>query len=150
MALLPGDENIKHLYKFRRANGDTLENLVLHQLWFSHPREFNDPFDCAANIIYQGSKQDWGKWLDEKALPGNVRTTTENYLPSISYDASAFQKDRYQGVINSLIIVLALSEINDHILLWSYYAQKHEGICLGFETKIGLGSKVCWSVFLAE
>ena len=108
MALLPGDENIKHLYKFRPANDHTLENLVLNRLKFSYPREFNDPFDCAANIIYQGSKHDWEKWLDELELPANVRTKIENNLSSIRYDGSAFQKDRYQEDINS-VIVLALS-----------------------------------------
>ena len=135
MALLPGDENIKYLYKFRAPDERTLAILSQQQLRFSYPREFNDPFDCATRIICQGAKQDWEKFLDEMGLHPDDRSTIENYLASINYDGSTFGKERYQEEINAFI-VLSLSEINDHILLWSHYAQNHEGVCFGFGTRI--------------
>ena len=135
MALLPGDADIKHLYKFLPANGYTIVNLAQQQLHFSYPRELNDPFDCASRIIYPETKQDWEKWLDELSLSPKKRLGQERYLASIKYDGNKFSRERYQEDINSFI-VLALSEINDHILLWSHYAQSHKGICLGFATRI--------------
>ena len=135
MALLPGDEKIKRFYKFRPANCHTLYNLVKQQLRFSYPREFNDPFDCALRITFDGAVQDWQKWLDEMGLSSADRNNLEQYLASIDYNGKAFDQSKYPEDINSLL-VLALSEINDHILLWSHYAENHKGICLGFATRI--------------
>jgi hypothetical protein len=31
--------------------------------------------------------------------------------------------------------VYSLSEVNDSIIMWSHYAQNHEGVCIGFDRK---------------
>lgn len=135
MALLPGDEKISYLYKFRAPSCHTLDIINNQQLRFSFPREFNDPFDCATRITFDGNRADWEKWMDELSLAGDERAKMENYLRSINYDGSAFDRKWGQDDVNSLM-VLALSELNDHVLLWSHYAGNHEGICLGFQTRI--------------
>jgi len=135
MALLPGDENIKHLYKFRPANSHTLDNLIKQQLRFSYPKEFNDPFDCAIKMTFDGTVQDWRKWLEELRISPAERLSLGQYLASINYNGKAFDQSKYPEDINSLLVV-ALSEINDHILMWSHYAENHKGICLGFVARI--------------
>lgn len=45
--------------------------------------------------------------------------------------------------------VFCLSEIPDHILMWSHYADSHTGICIKFEATshtqfFGLAQRVCY------
>ncbi len=87
MTLLPSDGEANFLYKFRPPNEHTLENLAQHRLRFSFPREFNDPFDCAARIEYSGTKEDWDRWLDcSEDLSSEDRQKVEQHLASIHYD----------------------------------------------------------------
>ena len=44
------------LLLFRPVNLHTLLSLNAKELWFSHPQDFNDPFDCSKVIhLYKGS-----------------------------------------------------------------------------------------------
>ncbi len=38
--------NVRTVYKFRSPSDQVKENLANGQLWFSLPKELNDPFDC--------------------------------------------------------------------------------------------------------
>jgi len=135
MALLPGDENITHLYKYIPINENTIGLLEENELYFSFPSDFNDPFDCKVEMIFNGTKEDWERWINSQPITYSEKQHLLNYLESINYDSSRFVS--YQNTHDTKSIILfCLSEINDHILMWSHYADNHIGICIGFKTKI--------------
>jgi hypothetical protein len=39
------------LYKYYSGSLQSIANLSDAKVWFGHPREFNDPFDCALDTV---------------------------------------------------------------------------------------------------
>ena len=135
MTLLPGDQKVKRLYKYWGEGKHTYKNLKKGQLYFSTPNRFNDPFDCRPRVVFDGTNADWIRWLNEQHLKPHEKQIMKQYLQDNDYDGARFLLHSRNKEINSLL-VLSLSELNNHILMWSHYAQYHQGICLGFDTKI--------------
>jgi len=135
MALLLDDDKLPNLYKYRENSDHTFENLQIGQLRFSHPYEFNDPFDCKVNVVFKGMEQDWIRWINEQ--PGTVmqKKSIYDYLKSIGFDGKLFSGTREQEDIR-VLLVLSLSEINDNVLMWSHYTKYHKGLCFGFKSEI--------------
>lgn len=106
-----------------------LNDIILKQsLKFSNPSEYNDPFDCHESLIK----------LDLMNL--DLETFIEKQYPNLSRNIK-------QGLVrnfNSKCLYKCLSEerkrikitcfsLNyNNILMWSHYADKHSGICIGF------------------
>jgi hypothetical protein len=54
------------LFKYQRASPQAIKNLSDRSLWFSRPRGFNDPFDCASLVSdYTIHPDEWDRILDE-------------------------------------------------------------------------------------
>lgn len=132
---------IARLYHYQRYNRDhlttTLQNNTLH---FSTPANFNDPWDC----------KPWFD-LDALACPA-VRDATIDYLMRVGKATQEKDADEMrsnptllramvQQVADGIIAILArdyrvlcLTPEDLSIRMWSYYAEKHTGICLQFDT----------------
>lgn len=129
------------LYHYQRYNRDhlatTLQNNTLH---FSTPANFNDPWDCKP-------------WFDLDALARpEVRDATIDYLMRVGKATQQSDADEMRsnptllramvhgvadGIIETLAQdyrVLCLTPEDLSIRMWSYYAEKHTGICLQFDT----------------
>lgn len=103
------------LFKYRGFDANSLSILINQAMYFSHPSEFNDPFDGQLDI-FNGLKRlaDVHKEIelaDEEELVKQVKTIAETFKE---------------------IGVLSMCEKPDSILMWSHYADKHKGFCLGF------------------
>lgn len=89
-------------YKYFRPDDNALRSVSENYLWKSTPDRFNDPFDSMVGFI-----------------------TNNSLLPP-----------QHQAMINRNITgttkVSCLSEVSDSILMWSHYAQNHEGFCCEF------------------
>jgi hypothetical protein len=108
------------------------ENYILpdHTLRFS-PREFfNDPFDCNEGLLDVHIDAAWVREFAKddlaKLSPALQEHMIQKMLNPASYRA-ALQKEK----INFKIC--CFSSKPDDILMWSHYADKHAGICLGFQ-----------------
>lgn len=115
-------------------------------LHFSSPKELNDPFDCSLNIIFSGrNKRFMKKYLIKKILPIRINNISKDLIRK----ASAFIDENYQGFdpnikSNELLLqqnnrnyvlssgVNCLSELNNNLLMWSHYSNKHTGFCVEF------------------
>lgn len=134
------------LYKFTNWNkNDHLkDNIKNRTLWFNTPEAFNDPFDIFAN--FQMNKQDRSqahKFFEECGC--DIQIVKE----FSAQDILALQaiRDR-SNIYNSKYGVTCFSRENNNILMWSHYADRHQGICLGFdidETDIHLRNFMCES-----
>ena len=98
------------LYKYRSLDGNcfrfTQSILMQNELWFSKMSDFNDPFEGSFKIDKNT--------MDEERLQKILST-------------AIFSKDK---------AAFCLAEKNDDILMWSHYADSHQGICIEFDTAV--------------
>jgi hypothetical protein len=117
-----------------------------HLLFFSSPKDFNDPFDCKTNLSYENCTDDELKTFFSKLVKksyNNITVSQFNKNVSVLFnkyktDPKATKNFLNQAFVEALEVanaslgVLCLSEIPDDILMWSHYANCHSGIVLQF------------------
>lgn len=136
----------KLFYQYRRivANDEnfTLNNLANNQLYFKHPSDFNDPFDCKIYLDEKGTREQWIDWHIKKKF---TLKEAENIIDSCFEVKGDFvyprvnkdHREGFYGDIKSISLprVCCFSEKCKSILMWSHYADCHKGICLCFKAK---------------
>jgi len=138
------------LYKYRSVpHGSDAERYVLETIqtdtvFFSSPSAFNDIFDCKPVMRAECSDDEFIEFFISRSR------ARHNYRPLHKIVAKAREaigdpsKDpRIESVSIDLQEALAthltkvgvycISERNDDILMWSHYAENHQGICLEFD-----------------
>lgn len=121
----------KVLYKYRSWNDNTKKILMNHQLYFSNPEDFNDPYDCkpvVEEVDFRLSPET--KIFFHKEDGSSIETPILNGKLSIGYK---LQKQIAEQSWASFRIC-SFTEIEDNILMWSHYSDYHKGICLVFDT----------------
>lgn len=111
------------LFKYRSLSSiNTYKIFVNKKLYFSTPKDFNDPFDCKINAVISDE--------DDFALSLAKYGSNEGVMPAIEngYDIN----NTIDKVLNSKGIC-SFSKKKDNILMWSHYADSHRGICLEFD-----------------
>jgi hypothetical protein len=136
------------LYKYCANNKHTENIFINSELYFALPSLFNDPFDSKLKFSFEGSLNDirkaYGRALYSSSLHNNNRyrqlnsqeadEIAEKWITPKLIDNKDYQvkfTERIQKLENPQG-VLCLSEVNNNILMWSHYAEKHTGICLEF------------------
>lgn len=122
----------------------------------AHPNSFNDPYDCefllsnsfmeskAAKeiLLDQLSKrcvltiQERSDLINTENLERTVKSILWNHFRVRSKDlVSTLMTDLNNTIreTKSLLRVACFSEINDSILMWSHYAQNHQGFCIEYD-----------------
>ena len=122
------------LYKYTGWNENTKDNLVKGQLWFNTPDNFNDPFDTLAYYS-----------LNNNEAINNIRSSMGDKIGGFE-DSNILEVQRlteYEEGYHKRygITCFSCNEVGN-ILLWSHYADKHKGICLGFE--VGDSDEHAW------
>jgi hypothetical protein len=120
----------------------TEKNIRNHTLFYQNPAKLNDPYDINPIFHYEGSDEELiahqsilyqhGGQLskqeaDQKALNDymtNPRWSTPEGRDELAKQMMLFLREQYG--------VCSFSTIRDSIRMWSYYADKHKGICLEF------------------
>lgn len=140
------------LYKYRSLSDDrsreyVRQTIVENTVYFCSPSGFNDPFDCRLHFSFEGDDEAWKDYLrgvlakqqpqlDQKRREAEIQRilTTEgrHRNPQVLRDMLKDLQNQTYG-----LGVFSLSARNDDILMWSYYARHHEGICLGFLHRVG-------------
>jgi hypothetical protein len=130
----PPEEVVRHRY---------LEDLLTHnRIWATSPARFNDPFDCRASFSFDGSEQEWRRFLNKReeqysGLPRSRRRQAVNArIKDRFWTDSAAQTEILAGFQGSLdnSSILCLCESETHPLMWAHYAGGHRGVCLRFDT----------------
>ena len=110
-----------------------LNNVVPNQKFrFSDPLSFNDPFDCSVKLLkFTINPQKLDKNLTKlksRVSRAEYRETKRRLLDK-SHQEKLFKEKRRNYKLS------CFSKKNDDILMWSHYAEKHTGICIGFDFK---------------
>jgi len=100
-----GTVGIEKLYRYLSYDDRTISILRDKQIYFPAAHKLNDPLEFDFDLT----------------------TSRVNGVPidPVSLEDAKAQMKNYG--------VLALSELNNNILMWSHYADKHRGICIEFE-----------------
>lgn len=127
------------IYRFIGNESFTLSTLRNGQLWFSKVEDFNDPFEWIFRycINPERDKDAIRQYVNETtiSLPleeRNIRYQSyiENHLVLENYFNRAFERFYIKGVC-----CFTEKENLINVLMWSYYANSHKGISLGFDDK---------------
>ncbi len=108
-----------YFFKFRHINKNLIDSLVNETLFFAHPDNLNDPFDCRVDL--------------KKAVENAVKRLPDSQKDCLSKLASLkgyierVQNDAGNAGICSFSLEL------ENSLMWSHYANDHKGICLTYD-----------------
>jgi len=132
------------LYKYQPITLHTLENLKAGSIWFSSPSAFNDPFDCAFQVIAPDLPQKDTEraiaWVRSHLPPEQLAQVTPFLEPPTAEFRQTtahlvqqmFEKERSNEI--ETVGLSCLSAKNDDLLMWGHYADGHRGFCLEFDT----------------
>ena len=120
-------EHIDCLYRYRclDAEGRNLQALDECRLYFSVPKNFNDPYDT---LLFADSNQ----------IVLNILQRLGKLVPSID-DAEGVVDDIYKYVTGLKLLIrknvklICFSEVYDSMLMWSHYADSHKGFALMYD-----------------
>jgi hypothetical protein len=116
---------IYKLFKYRPININTLDSINNHYFYFSKAPNLNDPFDCRVNIQSLTNQENVKKWM----LLHNNEAEISELEDSISGGFKIFSQ----------------SKVNNNILMWSHYADSHQGVCLEYTINYSK-NKMCFKV----
>lgn len=151
-------------FKYRRISENTIKSFKNDTLYFSKVSNFNDPYECAMSLTYGYEKlfqqilKNFVEKIKSQCNVNNINIEKSDFLSTdilaekinkklnlpidetkktliklVEY-ALEMEKNIYNiGVENYR--VCSFSEINDSLLMWSHYANNHEGFCLSYNFK---------------
>jgi hypothetical protein len=131
-----------HFYKYRSLSGEGHafcgDIFANSRLFWPSPRSFNDPFDCAPVPEFPQSLVERRQYARD--LVGRTATSETKYQKKaivgrmLHDNLAALEKSAVEIVHGRLakVGVCSFSEVPDDILMWSHYADSHQGICLRF------------------
>lgn len=150
---------ITKLYKYQSYNINSISSLINKVIWAAKPTTFNDPFDCAVSLIPELERKSLLKLLishlENKNKKDKKTEAMIELLNKALNDPDKYFEDlqEYNELVESLrnineeaikhIGVISLSALDDNMLMWSHYADQHQGFCVEFnrDKHNSLGSK---------
>ncbi|MCF8372738.1 MAG: DUF2971 domain-containing protein [Bacteroidales bacterium] len=117
-------------YQFSDYNTALKEIILKCSLRFANPATFNDPFDCN-ELVFKIKHKD--KLVDEilkswnHPLNRGQKRELIRKLDNPLNIATILKKERERFKMS------CFSKVYNEMLLWSFYADKHKGICVGFD-----------------
>ncbi|MBN1181707.1 MAG: hypothetical protein JXB49_05420 [Bacteroidales bacterium] len=120
------------LYKYYSLNENSIDSLLNNYIFASHPRHFNDPYDCNQNIFNLDSTplfvyQNFLGVLE--TLDPNISITKMYY--SQLQDLKALFIEGFWQIMYSKCGIVALSDLPTNIQMWAYYSRLN-----GFQIKL--------------
>jgi hypothetical protein len=126
----------EQVFKYFSINSNLKKTLKENYFWLSKPTDFNDPFDCNENLVLYN--------LTEKNIEGLVKTKVtgrrqerRKKIRSYKKQSEVFKK-ALRSTLPDVIRnqgICCFSKTHKNILMWSHYADKHKGICIGFNPR---------------
>jgi len=134
-----------YLYKYRFFDDKGFYKTYLEgKLYFSSPRNFNDPFDTKAVSDYaSGSDEEIREFFIQNFM----------FIGKLGYDAAAYEFDKVvrergfkeikkivdindatRSFIDADIGICSLSKLKDNNPMWAHYSDSHKGFCVEYHS----------------
>ena len=107
-------------HKFRALNENFWKNLVASTVYFSAPRQLNDPYDCQIDLMKAITLANVGRPAPTAALEARWKAFVE-MVTGPAADCGVFSLSG--GDIRGL----------QERLIWAHYADNHRGVCVTYE-----------------
>ena len=107
------------LYKyFSNESEYAFQNLENNHICFSSLETLNDPFEGVGSYLYHVSDEEKAYW-----------ESIDSDLPKL---LSKRFSDDIKEIVNFKYRVFCSTKENDNPLMWAYYANSHQGFCVGY------------------
>ena len=139
-------------YKYQSVTTQTLANLRKRRVFFAHPSQFNDPFDCRVfptvdEFNTEEARSFLQRYRSQNEAIRNIADAAERD-PSLIDDYKELVGPGINRAVDeemrrafSQIGVCCFSSIKDSVLMWGHYANGHRGFCLEFRSDCELFEK---------
>ena len=140
----PDPPQSRYIYKYRKVDSGSSGSiervrdiLVNNQLWLSRPSSFNDPFDMQARVIVKGTgKEIRDRYREiQKRLGVRYKEREKQLSKLMGKSHKEIEEDltnTYKKHVDTMGVCSFAGDPRS-ILMWSHYAENHEGICIQFE-----------------
>ena len=129
-------------YKYRTFDSKKrLEDIIVrHELWFSHPTEFNDPYDCLPAPARAGNPgkavkpmlEFMDSLIAQGLAPWYSQGEREEKAQEILQDREGAERALRSSLAQSTR-VCSMSKSWRSLPQWAYYAANGSGLCLEFD-----------------
>lgn len=131
----------ERIYKYQPGSVGAITNLAAGRIWFSDPMRFNDPFDCAIDLIDKEiqagfERSDTADCIEVLAalkvapeIITQLMQESEAYIKRLACNAVRSNLEKMAGGVS------CFSDCRDSMLMWGHYAECHKGFCLEFTTE---------------
>lgn len=135
---------IRYVYRYKYlSDGVGLRNLLKYRnIKFTHPKGFNDPFDCFPSVIYKeftnlkSNNPAVYNALGLDSLKGVQKLTAISKMQNRV--KMHIESGEFLDNLLAQASVLSLAKIPDSVLMWSHYAQYHKGAVVEFKIPLNL------------
>ncbi|WP_281628963.1 DUF2971 domain-containing protein [Vibrio sp. St2] len=127
------------LYRYRPYNENTLSEIVNNQLWHSHVRLLNDPFELPFQFDWEEINEKNLIKISRKINLLSEQKLQECYAKNLQGNTLELVKRLYQDQTTELetyttkAFVCCFSKSDDQPLMWSHYAQGMTGLCIAYK-----------------
>lgn len=134
------------VYKYRDWENPLHRSVLIHnELYFSSPKDFNDPFDCriTKNFKLLDNEEKRKSYVDRVMINNYEYWRQGNIDPQKSmkeFEERLLDIEKVQFEFEQLTFasqdkhygVHCFSTVWNNILMWSHYSKNHQGVCIGF------------------
>ena len=121
----------RYLYKYWSASS-VIRFLGNHKIMFSQYTDFNDPFECAANIDANNSAIEWADFLASQGVGADeIHNIVSNIIADSDEAAKTIKDAVHKTIIDSGIFCMTPKPNN--LLMWAHYADQYKGACIKFD-----------------
>lgn len=128
-----------YMYYYRPFDKFAVDILENKRLYLKSALDFNDPFDCSAFSLRTGSPLYYQKQLQSDLKKSYISDSQKQKISQVLLNRHYEDKNFWYNVATGM-----QSKINkfgifsfccrpDNFLLWSHYANKHQGLCFAFD-----------------
>lgn len=131
------------LYKYFPLTNDAhlqrLERLLQGWIYFSSPDHFNDPFEISP-VLAPPTREDFDDVID--LVSPEVRMLSKSARSKVFRGITDAIRSSSSPAVTTdwmkSVGVLCLSTQPEDLLMWAHYASNHSGLCVGFDSDVGL------------
>lgn len=122
------DKLPKRIYQYRRFNEFTAQNFENSQIYFNHPKNFNDPFEFLPNFTIDKADID-NFFKEQRLIPSKNINDTEGFLTD-------YAKKHKLSLPNQPYAISCFTKKHINNLMWAHYADGNKGYCCEYDAKL--------------
>lgn len=141
----------RFLYRYRSLAADrdfkrAADIIRDHNLYLAAAEQYNDPFECRFTLSLDATDDEktkkfkMGLMEQNPELPESEATAQAQRMldpnPTLTEEWEANLEHNLVNKYRKTMGLLSLTAKNDDTLMWSHYADAHQGICLEFDTEV--------------